>query len=71
MAVFFPPQFAAFDAKRPYRGPISVRLTPNVLGGRVLAAVSGGPDSTALLLALCESGHDVVAAHYDHALRDG
>ena len=48
-----------------------MRLTPNVLGGRVLAAVSGGPDSTALLVALRESGHDVVAAHYDHALRDG
>ena len=38
---------------------------------RVLAAVSGGPDSTALLLALHATGHDVVAAHYDHALRDG
>jgi tRNA(Ile)-lysidine synthase len=48
-----------------------VRLTPNVLEGRVLAAVSGGPDSTALLLALHETGHDVVAAHYDHALRAG
>jgi tRNA(Ile)-lysidine synthetase-like protein len=40
-------------------------------GDRVLAAVSGGPDSTALLIALHESGFDVVAAHYDHALRDG
>ena len=39
--------------------------------GRVLVAVSGGPDSTALLLALHEAGRDVVAAHYDHALRDG
>lgn len=38
---------------------------------RILVAVSGGPDSTALLLALRESGEDVVAAHYDHALRDG
>jgi tRNA(Ile)-lysidine synthase len=40
-------------------------------GDRVLAAVSGGPDSTALLLALQESGHEVVVAHYDHALRGG
>lgn len=40
-------------------------------GGRVLAAVSGGPDSTALLIALHEAGMDSVAAHYDHALREG
>jgi len=36
-----------------------------------LVAVSGGPDSTALLIALHEAGHDVVAAHFDHALREG
>src|SRR5713101_7674680 len=40
-------------------------------GDRVLVAVSGGPDSTALLIALCEEGHSVVAAHYDHALQPG
>jgi tRNA(Ile)-lysidine synthase len=40
-------------------------------GQRVLVAVSGGPDSTALLVALLEDGHHVVAAHYDHALRAG
>jgi len=40
-------------------------------GDRVLVAVSGGPDSTALLVAAHEQGHDVVAAHYDHALRPG
>src|SRR5260370_10342740 len=40
-------------------------------GDRVLVAVSGGPDSTALLLALHEEGHDVVAAHYDDALQPG
>ena len=38
---------------------------------RVLVAVSGGPDSTALLLTLHEAGEDIVAAHYDHALREG
>ena len=46
-------------------------LSSPALVGRVLVAVSGGPDSTALLIALHEAGHDLVAAHYDHALRDG
>jgi tRNA(Ile)-lysidine synthase len=40
-------------------------------GDRVLVAISGGPDSTALLIAAREQGHDLVAAHYDHALREG
>jgi tRNA(Ile)-lysidine synthase len=31
--------------------------------------VSGGPDSTALLIGLVENHRDVIAAHYDHALR--
>jgi tRNA(Ile)-lysidine synthetase-like protein len=38
---------------------------------RLLVAVSGGPDSTALLVALHELGFDIAAAHFDHALRDG
>jgi tRNA(Ile)-lysidine synthetase-like protein len=42
-----------------------------VEGHRVLVALSGGPDSTALLLWLREQGIEVVAAHYDHALRAG
>lgn len=37
----------------------------------VLVAVSGGPDSTALLVALHELGFDITAAHFDHALRAG
>jgi tRNA(Ile)-lysidine synthase len=36
---------------------------------RVLAGVSGGADSTALLLVLCELGYDVAAAHLNHGLR--
>lgn len=40
-------------------------------GARLLVAVSGGPDSTALLLWLVERGVPVEAAHYDHALRPG
>ncbi len=37
--------------------------------GPVLVALSGGPDSTALLLWLRGIGVEVIAAHYDHALR--
>jgi tRNA(Ile)-lysidine synthase len=44
------------------------RLVPP--GSRVLVGLSGGPDSTALLLALLALNRDVVAAHFDHALRD-
>jgi len=36
---------------------------------RLVAAVSGGPDSTALLVALAELRADVVAAHVNHHLR--
>lgn len=43
--------------------------TTSLPTGRLLAAVSGGPDSTALLVALVEAGRQVVAAHFDHDLR--
>jgi tRNA(Ile)-lysidine synthase len=42
---------------------------PPPAGSRILAAVSGGPDSTALLLWLVDFGYDVAVAHYDHGLR--
>src|SRR5438105_4192523 len=38
--------------------------------GPVLVAVSGGPDSIALLLALREAGVTIFAAHINHHLRD-
>lgn len=38
-------------------------------GGRVLAALSGGADSTALLLCLKALGCDLAAAHLNHCLR--
>lgn len=38
-------------------------------GGRVLVAVSGGPDSMALLAATAARGARIVAAHFDHRIR--
>lgn len=40
-------------------------------GDRVLAAVSGGPDSVALLEVLLELGFPVEIAHFDHQTRGG
>lgn len=44
-------------------------------GRPLLLAVSGGPDSTALLLGCCalreKTGLEIVAAHFDHRLRPG
>jgi len=37
---------------------------------RLAVGFSGGVDSTALLLSLCETGHKVIAWHVDHGWRD-
>jgi len=58
------------DSSRPASRPAPGAVPPPA-GARVLVALSGGPDSTALLLWLREAGFDVAAAHYDHALRPG
>ncbi|MDQ6771595.1 MAG: tRNA lysidine(34) synthetase TilS [Candidatus Dormibacteraeota bacterium] len=61
------------DDPRPPLLPVAAAL----LDGRrsILVAVSGGPDSTALLLWLTqhalEAGWRLTAAHYDHALHPG
>ena len=44
-------------------------LAANGIRGAVVVAVSGGGDSTALLLVLAESGVPIVAAHVNHHLR--
>ena len=46
-------------------------LSSPISAGRVVVAVSGGPDSTALLIALHEQGQQLTVAHYDHALQEG
>src|SRR4051795_2102158 len=40
-------------------------------GTAVTCAVSGGPDSLALLVLACAAGCDVTAMHVDHGLRAG
>ena len=44
-------------------------LDANGIRGPLLVAISGGPDSTALLIALTEIGVPTVAAHINHHLR--
>src|SRR5579884_1376192 len=44
----------------------AVRALPD---GRLLVAVSGGPDSIALLLALHAAGRDLCVGHVNHGLR--
>ena len=47
------------------------RCTFPPAGTAVTCAVSGGADSTALLVLAVESGLEVTAVHVDHGLRDG
>ncbi|HUJ13417.1 MAG TPA: ATP-binding protein, partial [Thermoanaerobaculia bacterium] len=44
-------------------------LDANGIEGPLVIAVSGGIDSTALLIAASESGTPIVAAHVNHHLR--
>ena len=57
------------EARRFYVEDAGVRA-----GDRIVAAVSGGPDSSALLHLTCdlrhELGFDLHVAHFDHGLRD-
>jgi tRNA(Ile)-lysidine synthase len=50
-------------------GRIAPTLDALIPGGRVLAAVSGGADSLALLQVLVASGREVCVAHINHQMR--
>jgi hypoxanthine phosphoribosyltransferase len=52
-------------------GPLLGRCTFGPAGGAVTCAVSGGPDSMALLVLAAASGRAVTAVHVDHGLRPG
>lgn len=52
-------------------GELLARCTFPPPGTSVVAAVSGGPDSTALLALAVDAGCDVTAVHVDHGLRPG
>lgn len=52
-------------------GSIPTATTLPHRAGPILVALSGGSDSTALLLWLLSQGHSVQAAHFDHDLRGG
>ncbi len=51
--------------------PLLARCTFPPRGTVVTCAVSGGPDSTALLALAVAAGLDVIALHVDHGLRPG
>jgi tRNA(Ile)-lysidine synthase len=60
---------------RPRATPLADRLLPRCdlpdAGTSVTCAVSGGPDSLALLVLAARAGCTVTAVHVDHALREG
>ena len=55
----------------PAADPLLARCTFPPAGGRLDCAVSGGPDSLALLVLATAAGCDVTAHHVDHGLRPG
>ncbi|MGH9102711.1 MAG: tRNA lysidine(34) synthetase TilS [Acidimicrobiales bacterium] len=74
-----PPRGATRGRRLPTREKAPAGPARSLLGrcafeareGRVALAVSGGPDSLALLALACETGADVTAYHVDHGLRSG
>ena len=59
------------DASDPFVRDLLTRCAFPATGTAVTCAVSGGADSSALLVLAVRSGLDVTAVHVDHALRDG
>jgi tRNA(Ile)-lysidine synthase len=56
---------------RPILGDLLSRCAFPAAGSELTCAVSGGPDSLALLALACEAGCAVTAVHVDHGLRPG
>ena len=59
------------EQARPLVEELLDRTTLPPAGSRLHCAVSGGPDSTALLVLATEAGCSVTAHHVDHGLRPG
>ena len=59
------------DLSVPLVGELAGRCTFPAAGTVVTCAVSGGPDSLALLVLAVVSGCEVTAVHVDHGLREG
>lgn len=65
------PEADGVDGVLPRAGELLRRCDFPPAGSPVTVAVSGGPDSLALLVLACAAGLDVTAVHVDHGIRPG
>jgi tRNA(Ile)-lysidine synthase len=66
-----PPAQEVPEEDDPVIGPLLERCTFPPVSSALVCAVSGGPDSLALLALAVEAGCEVTAVHVDHGLRPG